>query len=418
MTKSQQKINWLKVALLCLAGGTIFLMPYLRYGYYDVMLTTMGLNNTQLGAIMAAYGVMALPSYLIGGMLADRFSARNLLIFSFMGTGLGGFYLMTKPPYLGILIVHLFWGFTTVLTFWAAFYKTVRLSADEESQGKIFGLVNGGRRIVAMVVSSIGLWIFSLFADQQAGFSAVLAFLSSVLIALAILYLLTWKADKAAEDDGGDKPLSWADIKDVLRLPTTWLLAGSIFGVYGIYRFGDYFTPYMTQGLGMGVVLAGFIGTVKSYGITPLGAIASGFLADKVGRVRFCMIVVATSVVCKLAFIIMPVGATVMIVANIMLFMIAVYGAYTLIYSVLADAGIPKRLTGTVIGVASCIGFVSEVTTPIIAGWALDNYEGMAGFKLIFVISAVHGMIALIFYALLARNIKRRAKAQGVSEVA
>ena len=146
MSQNDRQTNWIQIFILCLAGGTIFILPYLRYGYYDAMIASLGITNTQLGTIMAAYGAFTLPSYLIGGFLADRFPARNLLVFSFLSTALGGFYLMTNPGYTGTLLIHGFWGISTVLTFWAAYFKIVRLSAATENQGKIFGIVNGGRR--------------------------------------------------------------------------------------------------------------------------------------------------------------------------------------------------------------------------------------------------------------------------------
>ncbi|MCG8531911.1 MAG: MFS transporter, partial [Desulfovibrionales bacterium] len=337
MTQSRKSTDWLQVVILCLAGGTIFILPYLRYGYYDAMIASLHITNTQLGTIMAAYGAFTLPSYLVGGLLADRFSARNLLVFSFFTTALGGFYLMTSPAYLGIFLVHGFWGISTVLTFWAAYFKIVRLSASAENQGKMFGIINGGRRVASMVIASVGLWIFARYGDQVTGFRITLAFFSGFHVVLAALFFVLWKTESITEEDAEEDAggLTFAGIKEALRMPSTWFMAGIIFGVYGSYRFGDFFTPYLTQGLGIAPALAGVIGTVKAYAITPVGSFAAGVAADKVGRIRLCMGVVVIAIFCKLAFLVIPQGASYLAIGNIMLFMLMIWAAYTLIYAIM-----------------------------------------------------------------------------------
>ncbi len=53
-----------------------FLIPRL---YRPLMLEAWGINNTTLGTAFAAYGIVAIISYLIGGPFADKYHPRTLI---------------------------------------------------------------------------------------------------------------------------------------------------------------------------------------------------------------------------------------------------------------------------------------------------------------------------------------------------
>jgi MFS family permease len=77
------------IAVLCVGGGVIYGLPFLRQQFYLPLLQALRVNNTQLGVMSGVYGFAAMLSYFPGGWLADRISAKKLLTFSFIATGLG-----------------------------------------------------------------------------------------------------------------------------------------------------------------------------------------------------------------------------------------------------------------------------------------------------------------------------------------
>ena len=79
--------------ILCLAGGTIYILPFLREVYYIPMREAFGYSNTQMGIVHGVYGTFSLITYFPGGWLADRFEARKLISLPLIGSALGGFYL-------------------------------------------------------------------------------------------------------------------------------------------------------------------------------------------------------------------------------------------------------------------------------------------------------------------------------------
>jgi len=88
--------RFLVLGALILAGEAIFGLPFHIVRYFRAtVLEVLGLSNTQLGDLFAAYGVMAMLAYFPGGPLADRFSARKLIAISLIATGIGGYYMAT-----------------------------------------------------------------------------------------------------------------------------------------------------------------------------------------------------------------------------------------------------------------------------------------------------------------------------------
>lgn len=141
----------LVLLLLILAGGAIYELPYLRYYYYDALQAALGLNHTQYGTLMTAYGVTAMICYFPGGWLADKFSCKKLMVFALLATSALGFYFATFPSYLISLLIHILWGITTSLIFWAAMLKATRMAGGSEIQGKLFGILEGGRGLLPMI---------------------------------------------------------------------------------------------------------------------------------------------------------------------------------------------------------------------------------------------------------------------------
>ena len=76
-------------------------------------------------------------------------------------TSIGGFLMSTFPSFYSLQILYGFWGFSTTFLFWAAMIKATRNWGGEQSQGKAFGFLEGGRGIIAATIG--GYWYFNFF---------------------------------------------------------------------------------------------------------------------------------------------------------------------------------------------------------------------------------------------------------------
>jgi sugar phosphate permease len=83
---------------LVVAGEIVFGLPFHVPRYFrPSVLAAFGLSNAGMGDVFAVYGVTAMLSYVPGGLLADRFSARSLMATSLAATAVGGLYMATFP---------------------------------------------------------------------------------------------------------------------------------------------------------------------------------------------------------------------------------------------------------------------------------------------------------------------------------
>jgi len=195
------------ILTLILAGELIFGLPYHTARFFrPTFLEAFGLSNTQLGDIFAVYGITAMLSYFPGGALADRISARTLMTLSLFATAAGGLYMATFPATLQMALLYGFWGITTIFLFWGALISATRDWGGERSQGKAFGILDGGRGLAAAGFALFAVAIFSLYmpadaalvsdTERREGFRTVILLYSAATAAAGILTWLFLPTDR------------------------------------------------------------------------------------------------------------------------------------------------------------------------------------------------------------------------------
>ncbi|MFN0217087.1 MAG: nitrate/nitrite transporter [Saprospiraceae bacterium] len=399
---------------LVLAGEGIFLLPFvlariLRPTYLDVF----GLTNLQLGAAFSVYGILAMLSYFPGGLLADRFSAKKLMMAAILATALGGALLAIMPPLNTIIILYGFWGVTTILLFWGALIRLTREWGGEGRQGIAFGLLEGGRGLMAAVMATVVVAVFAALLPtgiaqeatpgQRANALGSIFWLSTVLlvgIALLVWFFIPGKGEKGVAVS--DQPFSLKAARSLLRIPTIWLQAVIVFCAYTAYKTIDYFSLYASQVAGFDDVVAARL-TAIVFWLRPVAAVGAGFLGD---RARSSQVVLwsfgAVAAGCSVfAAGILPTG----IYAWLLLAMIgtgaAIYALRGVYFALMEEARIPVGLTGTAVGIISMVGFLPDVFISPIWGYLIDRTPGEAGFQQVFGLVAgfaALGMIAALFF--------------------
>ncbi|KAA3624974.1 MAG: MFS transporter, partial [Flavobacterium sp.] len=121
------KQPWHIIVLLILAGEAVFILPFvLARVFRPTFLAAFQLDNVDLGICFSTYGIVALISYLFGGVLADKFKPAKLMAVALWLTALGGVFMATIPDYFLMMVLYGYWGFTTIFLFWAAMIKATR----------------------------------------------------------------------------------------------------------------------------------------------------------------------------------------------------------------------------------------------------------------------------------------------------
>jgi nitrate/nitrite transporter NarK len=403
------RTRYLKLCILAWGSGFIYLLPYIRYTFYEPLQKALGLDHTAFGVSMSAYGLCALVTYWPGGWLADRISARKLLTFSYLTTGLLGFYFATYPSYIMTVIIHGAWGICTTLTFWAAFIRATKDMAGAEEQGKFFGLLEGIRGLVSTIASFAVVAIFAKFAVELDGLTWSLYFLSAGTVSAAILTWFFFDDSKPLEP--GDSLLQ--DVVATIKSPLVWAVAIIVFSCYATMAIGSYLTPYLTEIMGVSAASAAFWATFWTYGCQFLAGPVGGIIGDKTGSrptvlfVSFVMLLI-TAVIIYLS----PVDkswAQILIFMFIALFaaMYAIRGVY---FTLIEDLKIPSSMSGAAIGFASVIGFAPDAFMYTWAGNILDTHKGAEGYQILFGASAALSGLGVVVSGIVAFYVYNRNK--------
>ena len=274
------------ILLLSFAGSIIYGLPYFRSYYYDTYQAMYHLTNTQMGLLGSAYGVLGVFSYIIGGVLADKIKAKKLLIFSMIATGLGGLLHLFVNNFYALVVIYGLWGVTSLLTFWPALMKIVRIQATEEEQSRAYGTFEGGLGVFNAAHLAVATAIFGIFqrkAMPTLGIKGIIWFYSLAPLIVGIIFIFLLKEPETVKEDGTSSTVSFKDIIRVLKMPVMWLIIIMMYTSYTFNMSSYYFTPYASNIIGVTAVIAAIL-TVMSQYIRPFAATLGGFSGDKFGR--------------------------------------------------------------------------------------------------------------------------------------
>ena len=403
MTDSRQNVsiwrNFGPLIILVLGGSFVYALPYFRYYYYDAFLATFQINNTQMGNLQSAYGVFAILSYFPGGWLADRVSARKLLTFSMVTTGLLGLWLWTIPSYSITLFIHAAWGVTTILTFWPPMIKAVRMLAAANEQGKAFGFMESGRGISNALHMSAAVAIFGYFSaktTELAGLQGVMMGYGVICILVGVLIFLMLKDNP--QEISTKKGSSKEVLIQVLKMPHTWLIVVIMFCSYSMNMSFYYITPYSTQIFKASAVFGAAIGVLSQY-VRPVGSAGAGILGDIFNSSKIIAIGFVLMITGLVGLILVPGEGTmtlVILIGSSIFIYISMYAIQALHYALLEEGDYPLAISGTAVGVVATLGYLPEIIAPQIAGRILDAFPGAQGFHYFFMVLIAFAVIGLI----------------------
>jgi len=408
----------IQITILIVAGELIFSLPFHTARFFrPTLLDVFGFSNTDLGDIFAVYGITAMLSYFPGGVIADRYSARTLLTTSLLLTAVGGLYMASFPGAAQMALLYGYWGVTTILLFWAAMIRATREWGGQLSQGKAFGILDGGRGFVAAVFAAVAVALLAAHlpedvisasdAERRVGFRNVVLFYS---LLTALVAALTWFFLPDSEGVSSDRSFakSFEGAIDVLRKPVVWAHAGVIVCAYCGFKGGDNFSLYAVQVLGMDEIAAAKLSAFANY-IRPVAAVVAGVLADRFVASRvlgIAFVVLAASYF--LLFLAAPNAASLTIIyVNIYISFFAVFAMRGIYFALVQETRTPPGLTGTTVGVVSFIGFTPEIFFGPIAGRILDASPGVTGHQNYFLFLALLASIGLLAVLYLLHQNKR-----------
>lgn len=410
--------KYLTIITLGLAGGSIYFLPYIKYVFYDAQIAAMGISNTQSGLLLTMYTVGNMILYIPGGIIADKVSPKKALIISLLSTTALAYIYAFTLQFVIAMIIWLGLSFSTAFVFWSSLMKTVRMVGDDHEQGFMYGLYYACNGLTGALTNSLALNIYGTAGgDMTSGFVRAIISGGSVTAVAAILLIFLMKEDKtltaaksSSEDD--DSKFRLSDVLKLVKNPVVWIVSMTVLCGYGFYTSTSYFNPYLTEVIGVSPESSGLISIIRNYLLLLLAPVG-GLLADKVFKSTCKWLMTAFIILAALFAGVMLLPADISPMAASLYTLIP--GAFSMmmygvIFSTVSEAGIPRAMTGTVIGIASIIGYLPDSIYSVLFGSWLDSFGG-AGYNYIFTFLAVSGIVGCLL-ALLIYKIGRKAPAQ------
>lgn len=414
---AETRSRFLTMFALVLAGEMIYSLPFhLMRFFRPTVLEVFDFSNADLGDVFAPYGITAMLSYFPGGILADRFSARKMMCASLLLTAAGGLYLMTLPGILGMSALYAYWGVSSVFLFWCALIRTTRIWGGQLAQGRGFGLLDGGRGLLAALFASGGVYLFSLRigadpaladpADRAAALQTVILFYTTATLAAAAA--VWWLIPEPSGPTRARHSQTWENVRKVLGIRAVWLQAVIVICAYCGFKGLDNYSLYYYEVLGMNETDAAGFAAATGY-LRPCGAILAGVVGDRFGIAWTTTVLFTSLAACwaVLGFLGTSPELVVILYANLIVTVFGVYALRGLYSALMEQTRIPRALTGTAVGVISLVGYTPDIFYAMVAGRLLDATPGIGGHQNYFLLLSGLATVGLIAAAMLHRNFGR-----------
>lgn len=415
-----KKGSVLSITLLILSGELIYLLPYvLPRIFRPTFLEVFNLNNLQLGSLFSVYGIIALLSYVYGGVISDKFQPKKLMSYSLFFTSFGGLVLASYPSYFVLQILYGYWGFTTVFLFWGAMIKATRVWGGTDNQGQAFGFLDGGRGLVAASMGSLGILIFSVFltndieltslTERKEAFRYVILFSSFMIFLTGLWVLFFMDSNQKDQKNNVISSNSFSNIKTVLKIQSVWLIMIIIISAYVGYRVTDIYSLYASDVMFFNQIEAANVSSLQLY-LRPLVCILIAMLADKSSYIYFIIFGFVTMLIGStiFAFGIVQLNMNFVFYLSLIIVATGTYAIRALYFSIMQEGRIPLLLTGTAVGLISVVAYTPDIFAPPIFGYFLDKYPGLLGHQYVFTISVLFSILGLLASIKFANLFKKK----------
>lgn len=427
--------RWFIVVICALMAGVMVYVPFLRYSYYDQMVVlfteykpvvSADYVNEFIGDFGLVFGVVSMVGYVFGGIFADKFKEKWLLILGGVVMGVCSFWFGVVPGRTAIMIIHFLYGVGTSFLIWSAYLKLTRKMGDSDEQGRMFSTSEFVRGIFGTIIGFVGVGLLSraTLADGGMDPAAVgaqwrtLLFISGALfMVFALLVFIFVPSDVIGAEEKGDTKkeqaeFSMKNIVAVLRLPGTWMISALIFFCFSFTSAGNgYLGAYTTSVLGISATQASLFAIIRNYIIAAIMTFLIGFISDKIGSKSKTLgiYLVVSSVLC--GALIVTKSIVVLCIAVSFAFAIVYSGMRGIYFATLGEVGIPLKYTGIATGIISALCYLPDVYFAKLAGSWIDKF-GNKGYDYIWMWAIGCGILGVIV-ALITTRYSKKLKQRG-----
>ena len=179
----------LNFVVLVLCAQFAFSVLAMRGALLPQMLELWQISKTQFGVLMSIYGIVHNIFYVALAWVQDRFSARLLIPVNMVCGGITTFFLGTTTDFVMLCFLFVMLSLWCEGAFWPAVLAAVRKSTSDSNQGKIFGLLEGGRGGVELLQNAMTVALYTWLGYSVFGLE--IAFKVNAVI-MIVLGIATW----------------------------------------------------------------------------------------------------------------------------------------------------------------------------------------------------------------------------------
>ncbi|WP_238300016.1 MFS transporter [Polaribacter irgensii] len=398
----------MSMVALILAGEAIFLLPFIQMRIFKpVIREAFLITDAQIGEAQALYGVTALLSYFFGGFIADKWEPKKLLSISLFLTAIGGFSMVLIPSIFTLKILYAFWGFSTILLFWASLIKATRQWGNKHNQGLSFGLLDGGRGFFAALIGLFGASILTYFFPEkglEVTYSNKVETLQFIIgantIIVFLVALLVWKAlpkDPIQFETGTAFHFDFKTAFSLMKKKKVIFHSLIIFCAYSSYKltevYGTYAKDVWKYSLEEATYFAVFIQLLRPIAAILVGWIADKYIPSKIIIPSFAVLIV-TSTILGFGFF-----NTQAVFLSFLVFIFMALGTYSLrglYFAIIEEAKTPIQMTGTLVGVISVAGFTPDIFMSLFMGYMLGENPTLIEYQHLFTTFTIIPIIGLL----------------------
>ena len=401
----------LNFLVLVLCSQFAFSVLAMKGALLPQMLELWQISKTQFGVLMSIYGIVHNIFYLALAWAQDRFSPRILIPVNMVLGGITTFFLGQTNDFATLCFLFVMLSLWCEGAFWPAILSSVRKSTSDSNQGKIFGLLEGGRGGIELLQNALTVGLYAWLGYSLLGLEIAFMVNAVIMIVLGIVswfMLPTETLLKSGNDQKAANREVLAGMSVTLRLPEVWLAGIAGFGVYLAYTSMPFFLTYLQDLHALPVLAISIFGIVSTSGGRIGIALPSGFIADRYlggasGGLRVGLFGVAVLAGLTVAVTLSGGGAWLamglMILLSVLFFFMR-----ALFFAPFGEMGLPPRFSGSVIAVAAFMIYLPSSFAYLLWGFILDSYPGTLGYGLMF---GILGAMALLSAAV-AHRLHRR----------
>lgn len=411
--------RYIQLALVVASAGVIYPIAYIKNNYQETLLEVYNISLQDLNTIFLALGIISVITYFPSGILCDKFSCKWLLVISLTGTAAAGVWFAMVPQFEFIVVIYMLWGIFSILTFWAAHMKLIKLLARPEEQGRFFGILDGGRGLIEAVLGIIAVAIFAKLmgsnpgaAEKHSAMVALVWLYTIAIVVVTILIVIFMENDKNPESmfrkgsEVKSEKFRVSELKELFKNKKVFVLAGIVFMAYSLTWTLYYFSGFLQTNIGIDPVTVGVVMTVVLW-LRPVGGFVGGFVGDKLGRPKTIFTVLLCSAILLIVVSKLPVtsGNTLFIALILVLsfFIYAVRGTY---WSLMDDCRVNPAIMGTAMGFTALLGYLPDIVIPLFNTAMFNNYGPNGGYNAYFIGSAIMGIVGVGLIAVFMKLIK------------